>query len=63
MFINKYKYHFLAIIGCIVAIYVQASEQQNVFILIIGIAFLMYGLFKISATIPNKKNKDDDASI
>lgn len=59
---KKIDYAFV-LIGCVVAIYSQAGSQQNIFILIIGIVLLMYGLFKISATIPNKKNKDDDSNI
>jgi len=62
----KYSIKFdylIVLVGCIVAIYAQAGEQQNVFILLLGIILLMYGLFKISATIPNKKNKDEDSDI
>ncbi len=60
---SKIRDYVLILIGCVVAIYAQAGEQQNVFVLILGIALLMYGLFKISVTIPSKKNKDEDSDI
>ncbi len=53
----------LVLIGCIVAIYAQAEADQNVFLLILGIVFLMYGLFRISSTIPSKKDKDNEPKI
>jgi hypothetical protein len=55
--------YLLVLIGCIVAIYAQVDEQQNVFILGVGIVLLMFGLFKISLTITSKKNKNEDSNI
>lgn len=55
--------YLLVLIGCIVTIYAQFDEQKNVFILVVGIVLLMYGLFKISLTITPKKNKNEDSNI
>ncbi|TYA56335.1 hypothetical protein [Formosa maritima] len=57
---NKYINYILIVIGCIVAIYAQAGEGQDVVILILGIVILMFGLFRISSTIPSKQNKEDE---
>jgi Ca2+/H+ antiporter len=59
---KKIDYLFI-VIGCFVAIYAQAEEEQNQLILVLGIVLLMYGLFRISSTIPHKKNKDNDSAI
>lgn len=55
--------YLLVLIGCIIAIYAQAEVEQNTVILVFGIVILMYGLFRISSTIPYKKNKDDSTNI
>ena len=46
--------YLLILIGCIVAIYAQAGEKQNQFILIFGIVVLMLGIYRVSKTIPSK---------
>jgi len=55
---NKYIYYLSVVIGGAIAIYANASEQQNTLILILGIVFLMFGIFKIQSTIPSKKEKE-----
>lgn len=50
----------LILIGCVVAIYAQADEEQNTFILVIGIVVLMLGLYRVYSTIPDKKNDDEE---
>jgi len=57
---SKYLNYLLILIGCIVAIYAQAGEKQDVIILILGIVILMFGLFRISSTIPSKNNHEDE---
>jgi len=57
---SKYLNYLLILIGCIVAIYAQAGEEQDVIILILGIVILMFGLFRISSTIPSKNNHEDE---
>lgn len=60
MKISKYINYLLIVIGCFVAIYAQAGEEQDVVILILGIVILMFGLFRISSTIPSKNNSDNE---
>ena len=57
---SKYINYLLILIGCIVAIYAQAGEEQDIVILILGIIILMFGLFRISSTIPSKKDKVEE---
>ena len=51
------KNYIFIIIGGIIAIYANATEKQNIFLLIGGIAILMLGIFKLQATIPSRKDK------
>ncbi|WP_412984770.1 hypothetical protein [Pontimicrobium sp. IMCC45349] len=52
--------YFLILIGAAVAIYADAQEQQNAYILIGGIIVLAFGLFRLSSTIPNRKEEDEE---
>lgn len=52
--------YIFILIGGFVAIYAQANEQQNQFLLIGGIIFLMSGIYIISRNIPSKSDNDDD---
>ncbi|PNQ72295.1 hypothetical protein C1T31_12125 [Hanstruepera neustonica] len=52
--------YFLILVGAIVAIYAQANEKQSTAILILGIAMLMFGVYRIARTIPSKNDKDND---
>jgi len=60
---SKYLNYLLLIIGSMVAIYAQAGEKQDVVILILGIVILMFGLFRISSSIPSKRNENQDSQI
>jgi hypothetical protein len=44
----------LIVIGGGVALYAQAGEKQNVYILIGGIFVLMMGVYRVSRNIPSK---------
>lgn len=50
----------LILTGGLIAIYAQAEENQNVYILIGGIVMLMTGLYRLSRGI---SGKDDDDSF
>lgn len=50
------------IIGGIIALYAQAQETQNVYILISGIVLLMIGLYRISRNITSKNVSEEDES-
>ena len=52
--------YFLIVIGGIIAIYAQAQEQQNQYILIGGIVVLMLGIYSVSRNIPSKNDRDNN---
>ena len=52
--------YILILSGAIVAIYAQAEERQNQYILIGGIVVLMMGIYRISRNIPSKKDQDEN---
>ncbi len=52
----------LIVAGAFVAIYAQAGEKQNVYILILGIVFLMLGVYRISKNIPGKHERESEDS-
>jgi len=56
----KYVNYIFILIGAFVAIYAKAGAKQNQLILILGIMLLMIGVYRISKTIPSKKEEDDD---
>lgn len=56
----KYLNYVLIVIGAIVAMYAKAGANQNQYILIVGIVFLMVGAYRISRTISSKKDAAED---
>lgn len=60
MKIHNFLNYLLIIIGCIIAIYAQAEEEQNVIILVVGIVLLMLGIYRISRTIPSKFDSENN---
>lgn len=53
------NYIFIAV-GAILALYAQNQEEKNEAMLIGGIVLLMIGVYRISKTIPSKKDSEDD---
>lgn len=51
------------VVGACVAIYAQAEEQQNTYLLIGGIVLLMIGVYSISRNIPSKYDKEEGESF
>ena len=49
--------------GGAVAIYAQAEEKQNNYILMGGIILLMFGIYRISRNIPSKYEKQEEESF
>ena len=49
----------LILIGGLIALYAQAEENQNVYILIGGIILLMTGLYRLSRGISKKPTNND----
>jgi len=52
----------LILMGGIVAIYAEAQETQNIYILLGGVMILMIGLYRLSKGISSKKD-DQDTTI
>ena len=63
MNISKFFNYIIILIGCIVAVYAQAEKEQNTLILVTGIVLLMFGLYRIYSTIPDKKKEGEDEEI
>lgn len=51
------------IIGGIIAIYAQAEEKQNVYLLVGGIVLLMFGIYRISRNVPSKFDNPKEESF
>ncbi|MCC1483720.1 hypothetical protein J1C55_03875 [Winogradskyella sp. E313] len=51
------------ILGGAVAIYAQAGEQQNVYLLIGGAALLMIGIYRTSRNVPSKFDNPQEESF
>lgn len=49
--------------GGTVAIYAQAGESQNMYLLIGGIILLMFGIYRTSRNIPSKYDKQEIESF
>ncbi|WP_299779468.1 hypothetical protein [uncultured Formosa sp.] len=52
--------YILIIFGILVAMYAKVDDSENTYLLILGICCLLFGVFKISQTIPSKKDQDDN---
>lgn len=55
----KYLNYILIIVGAFVAMYAKTDSDQNQFVLIGGIVILMIGIYRLSKTIPSKRENDD----
>jgi len=54
MNLSKYINIFCIILGGAVAIYANADEKQNTYVLVGGIILLMLGIYRISRNVPSK---------
>jgi len=50
-------------IGGFIALYAQAEEKQNTYLLMGGIVLLMFGIYRTSRNIPSKYDKEDEETI
>ncbi|NNE32775.1 MAG: hypothetical protein HKN40_10435 [Winogradskyella sp.] len=48
------------VIGGAVAIFAQAEEKQNTYLLLGGIVLLMFGVYRTSRNIPNKFDQPEE---
>ena len=56
--------NFICIVaGGIVAIYAQAQEKQNLYLLMGGIVLLMLGIYRTSRNIPSKCDNQDEETF
>ena len=54
--LNSRTFNFaLILVGGIIALYANAEEQQELYILLIGITILMFGLYRLSRGISIRK--------
>ena len=50
-------------IAIFVAFYEQQNDHPNVYVIIIAIAFFMFGMLRLSAKIPTKNQDADDYNV
>ncbi|MFK7832678.1 MAG: hypothetical protein AB8B52_05340 [Winogradskyella sp.] len=51
------------VVGGIIAVYAQAEESQNTYLLMGGIVVLMFGIYRMSRNIPSKFDKEEESFI
>ncbi|MBJ6369205.1 hypothetical protein [Snuella sedimenti] len=59
---NTILNYALLIVGAAIALYANADEDQNEYILILGIVVLMLGVYRVSRTIPGRNEERDDVN-
>jgi uncharacterized membrane protein YqgA involved in biofilm formation len=59
MNISKIVNLLAIIIGGGIALYAQAEEKQDIYMLIAGIVLLMFGIYRTSRNIPSKFDKQE----
>lgn len=61
--LNSRKFNFILILfGGIIALYANVEEDQELYILLIGIMILMFGLYRLSRGISDRKLNSDETS-
>ncbi len=61
--LNSRTFNFILIlVGGIIALYANAEEEQEVYILLIGIIILMLGLYRLSRGISDRKLNSEDTN-
>ena len=61
--LNSRKFNFILIfVGGIIALYANAEDDQELYLLLIGIMILMFGLYRLSRGISERKLNSDEAS-
>lgn len=59
--LNSKTFNFILIlVGGIIALYAKADEKQEVYLLLIGIMILMFGLYRLSRGISGKYENNKD---
>jgi len=60
MNISRTINYICIVAGGLVALYAQAQEKQNMYILMGGIVALMFGIYRTSRNIPSKYDKQEE---
>ena len=61
--LNSRTFNFvLILVGGIIALYANAEEQQELYILLIGIMILMFGLYRLSRGISSRKANNNPSN-
>jgi len=59
--LNSRTFNFILIlVGGLIALYADAEKQQEVYILLVGIMILMFGLYRLSRGISDKNKKTEE---
>lgn len=53
----KYIPYLLIVFGALLGFYAKYVKENDQYLLVIGIAMLMFGLYKISSVLSSNKNK------
>ena len=63
--LNSRKFNFILIfVGGIIALYANAEDDQELYLLLIGIMILMFGLYRLSRGISSKpENKEEFTNL
>ena len=56
----KYLNYILILIGAGIAMYAKAGADQNQALLVIGIVMLMLGVYRVSRTVPSKREREEE---
>lgn len=56
----KYLNYILIVVGAFTAMFAKVGEHENQLVLMVGIVLLMIGVYRISKTIPSRKENQDD---
>ncbi|WP_405296965.1 hypothetical protein [Algibacter sp. Ld11] len=54
----KYLNYILILIGAVIAMYAKVDAEQNQYLLMVGIVFLMMGVYRISRLVPSRKDEE-----
>lgn len=53
----------IMIVAILVAFYEQSKERPNTYITVAAIVVFMYGMMRLSAKLPGRKEENDDDNI
>ena len=61
--LNSRTFNFiLIVVGGIITIYANADDQQELYLLLIGVMILMFGLYRVSRGISDRKTNSEETT-